>query len=33
VGLIVSIVIYARSRERAALPDPAPMESMQNPKM
>jgi len=33
IGMIVSIVIYARSRERAALPEPLPMEGMEHPKM
>jgi len=32
-GRIVSIVIYARSREGAALPEPLPMEGIEHTKM
>lgn len=32
VGLIVSIVVYARSRERAAITEQSPMESMDHPR-
>jgi hypothetical protein len=32
VGLIVSIVVYARSRERAVLGEPIPVENSEHPR-